>query len=117
MDSNGRDDTNNSHRHETWQERIVYWRYQSQSVPKRIAGYWLKAVIEAFVIIGFPLGFIVYIVTTVGGITLSESSLLPAGTDSILTAWLVLTIGGWLNLRCMLTEELELISPQERAEE
>ncbi|MFC4246490.1 hypothetical protein ACFOZ7_05695 [Natribaculum luteum] len=97
---------------ETWQERIVRWRYESNSTPKRIIGFWLKAGIEVIIIIGIPMGLFIFTTTTLVDFTLSTLPILPTALESKTIAWSILTAGSWLSLRCMLTEELELVNAQ-----
>ena len=107
-ESEGEEDGESKAESETWQERIVRWRFQSNSTPKRIIGFWLKASIELFVIVGIPVGIFVLATTSIADIPLSSLPLQPTGTQSRVISWIILSVSGWYALRCMLTENLDL---------
>lgn len=95
---------------DTWQERIVQWRFEASSVPKRIAGFWLKAGIEMGVVVGVPVGLFVLAATTLGNVTLSSLPIGQLGRQSILVTWILLSVLAWTPLRCLLTDELQFVT-------
>lgn len=98
---------------ETWQERIVQWRYQSNSIPKRIAGFWLKAGIEAGVVVGVPVGLFVLAATALANVEIAALSTVHLENRSRLVTWLLLTLLCWAPVRCLLTDELQFVTQRE----
>jgi len=88
----------------TWQERIVGWRF-SKSIPHRIAGFLLKASIEGIILFSLPIGAFIAVFTYL--LQLPPQSL-PAVPQTVvyprIVAWVVLSVGFWLRLRCVLTD-------------
>lgn len=98
---------------DTWQERIVEWRYSSNSIPKRIGGFWIKAGIEGGIVVGLPVGLFVLAATTLANVQFSVLSVVQVQGSSVLTTWILLTVFGWLTLRCLLTDGLQVVRQPE----
>lgn len=82
-------------------------------MPKRVVGFWLKAGVEAGIVVGVPVGLFVLAATAAGTVTLSAvPGVRLAGHSRVLT-WVLLTVIGWSPLRCLLTDELQFVTQDE----
>lgn len=99
----------------TWQERIVGWRFGA-SIPKRIAGFLLKAGIEAGTL-SIPIGIGVLLLTYGLGLPITELNAVPTDiSHPRVVSWLLLTGLSWLKLRCFLTDQVDLEALTDQAE-
>lgn len=90
-----------------WQEKIVEWRF-SDSLLRRIVGFYGKFFFEAGVTLGIPIALFTFIMTTILGVSLDQFvSVHPDMPYPRVVTWLVLTVGSWTQLRCFMTDGLD----------
>lgn len=83
---------------------LLEWRY-GPVVWKKILGFWVKAFLEGVVTVGVPLA-VVFVLFPNGIAELLRS--IDSVPNSPLFGWSVLTVLGWLSIRCYLREFLVL---------
>lgn len=101
----------------SFQDTVLLWRYQGQNTWKTVVGFWAKATVESVLMIGVPVGVFTVALTALAEVSFGSVPLVNETQNPRLIGWIVLTAGGWVQLRCLFADGVDVKSLVARSRE